>query len=126
MAMGAAGGLIEAFASLQEAKNNRQEKLSEKEALKAGIRLVNPSRDSNEYYELPYQNVHDELEQCGFEHIVDVPLMDLRRGFLHRREEKLEGLVTEVAIAGKNSFSSGKRFREDAQITIKYHSFKNQ
>ena len=32
----------------------------------------------------------------------------------------------EIITKIENSFSSGKRFREDAQITIKYHSFKNQ
>lgn len=65
-----------------------------------------------------YQEVHATLKKMGFTNIIQSPLGDLKKGWLHD-----EGEVKEVSIAGSTKFSANDIFDSNVEITIFYHSF---
>lgn len=65
-----------------------------------------------------YKDVVTRLESEGFTNIKTEGLGDLITGFFHK-----DGDVKTVSVDGSTSYSSNQKFRPDAKIVIRYHSY---
>lgn len=85
-------------------------------------------KSSENYIEVPeeasvlegknFKTVSKSFEEAGFTNINTVKIEDLITGWLTK-----DGEVEEISINGDTKFSSGKRYKSDAEIVISYHTF---
>lgn len=68
-----------------------------------------------------YIEVGDNLMELGFTKIYERPINDLKTGWLTKN-----GSVEKVSIAGNDTFNKNSTYKYDAEIIIKYHTFKSR
>ena len=68
-----------------------------------------------------YTEVRDVLMELGFTKIYELPINDLITGWLTQN-----GSVEKVSIAGNDTFIKNSIYKYDAEIIIKYHTFKSR
>lgn len=88
---------------------------SQPEETSGGLKV--PASASN-YKGQDYQDVMKELEDAGFTNIKTEAIDDLITGWLTK-----DGEIERISIDGNSSFSEGDRFKENAVVRIKYHTF---
>lgn len=73
---------------------------------------------SKQICKMKYENLMNELYECGYTEIYTEKLSDLVTGWIHK-----DGSVKRVLVNGKAKYKKGERFDYDAKIVIIYHTF---
>lgn len=83
------------------------------------IKEIYPPISSEDAEGKNYKDIVKKFEKAGFVNVKTKPIYDLVTGWL-----KSNGEVEEVIVDGDNDVSTYSSYRPDAEVIIKYHTFK--
>ncbi len=90
------------------------------EAINQPAEIAMPA-SSDELEGQHYRDVVEALQNVGFDNVEARRMDDLITGWVNK-----EGTVDSISVNGKMSFDDGQLFPENAEIVVKYHSFKDK